>query len=98
MSETMKAIQTDDGRRFVCIGAQPYTRKDGSETALLVWQAQCVECGAPFTIKTPHYAREASDSKAFGRKRCDAHKLTREQAAANWGAAIAKARRLKVSP
>lgn len=62
------------GRTFRQVGTEPYTRLDGSETQLIVWQAPCVACGAPFTVRTP----VAYDTtQAFGRARCDVHKQRR---------------------
>lgn len=43
-----------DGQDYVLVGSEPYTRGyDGAASALLIWQANCADCGAPFQIKTP---------------------------------------------
>ncbi len=66
------AITQKDGRVFRWYGVEPYTRKDGGNTMLLLWRGACVACGAPFTVKTP---QRLEGTKAFGRKHCDMHKL-----------------------
>ena len=63
-----------DGRIFRRHGVEPYTRKDGESTMLLLWRGTCAACGAPFTVKTP---QRLEGTKAFGRKHCDMHKLKR---------------------
>lgn len=42
-----------DDQAFTLVGTEAYTRKDGKETSLLVWQAQCAECGEEFLGKSP---------------------------------------------
>ncbi len=69
-------VKTQDGRLFAFTGAEPYTRQDGTATTLLCWRGACAICGAAFTVKTPPLM---ADTKSFGRKHCDAHKLTPEQ-------------------
>ena len=56
------------------LGAEPYTRKDGTATVLRVWCGTCAVCGEPFTVKTP---QRLEGTKAFGRKHCNAHKAGR---------------------
>ena len=63
-----------DGRVFRWHGVEPYARKDGRTTSLLLWCGTCAVCGEPFTVKTP---QRLESTKAFGRKHCDAHKLKR---------------------
>lgn len=67
------------GRIFDLVGEEPYTRKDGTTTSLKVWMADCAVCGQPFMIKTPQYASTNGDSKAFGRKHCNEHKISNDQ-------------------
>lgn len=67
-------VAASDGRLFVFAGTEPYTRKDGSASVVLVWRGACAVCGAPFTVKTPQHLE---GTKAFGRKHCDMHKLKR---------------------
>ena len=71
---------TPDGRIFKWLEFKPYTRKDGTGTELSIWNSNCVICGTLFTVATP----KAGDSKAFGRKHCDTHKLTKHETAAQW--------------
>ena len=78
------AVKTRDGRLFSFTGAEPYTRRDGTETNLLCWRGLCLVCGAGFTVKTPP---DFDSSKAFGRKHCELHKLTPEQLQGLWTAA-----------
>lgn len=70
-SDEGHAITQKDGRRFRWQGAEPYTRKDGTATVLLVWCGTCAVCGEPFTVKTP---QRLEGTKAFARKHCDTHK------------------------
>ena len=60
-----------NGRQWEEIGTEPYTRKDGSGTTLMVWQSKCADCGAPIICKTP---MDYSTSKAFGLRRCAGHR------------------------
>ncbi|MHA6905465.1 hypothetical protein JK151_08935 [Ralstonia syzygii subsp. celebesensis] len=60
-----------DGRVWRRIGTEPYIRKDGSETVLVVWETGCAVCGTLIQIRTPV---DFSTTKAFLRKHCDAHK------------------------
>ena len=80
--ETPESVTTQDGRLFSFTDAEPYTRKDGTDTTLLCWNGACTVCGAGFTVKTP---QQLEGSKAFGRKHCEAHKLTRKASTHNKG-------------
>ena len=77
-------ITLRDGRKFDLCGEEPYTRKDGTATVLKVWKATCAVCGTPFKVRTPANVREEYESKAFGRKHCDTHKLSRKEATQRW--------------
>lgn len=61
----------DNGFVWTEVGRQAYTRLDGSETTLRVWEAHCVVCGADIQCRTP---LDASKSNAFGLRRCKEHK------------------------
>jgi hypothetical protein len=37
---------------YVCVGSEPYERRDGEWTRVLTWQGHCSVCGAPFNQKT----------------------------------------------
>ena len=39
-----------DGQRYERVGERPYTRQDGRLSILVTWQANCRECGQPFTV------------------------------------------------
>jgi hypothetical protein len=55
-------------QRYLCNGVSPHTRRDGTETGLLL-AGECAECGEAFTFKT-------SNSDAFKpNRRCQAHKM-----------------------
>lgn len=66
----MRKVTTRSGRPWVEVGSEPYTRKDGTETTLIVWESYCVECGIPIFCRTP---LNFSKSKAFGSARCKLH-------------------------
>ena len=87
----MTDAQTQDGRVFKWLTFEPYTRKDGTETELSVWESACAVCGAPFTVATPR----TGASKAFGRKHCDTHKLNKQEASALWSKAGKDAKAMK---
>ncbi len=80
----MKDVTTKDGRVFYWLCNIPYTRLNGTTTELAIWHSACTECGAPFTVSTPLSGK----SEAFGRKRCDTHKLTAAQVRDKWVAAV----------
>jgi hypothetical protein len=45
-----------------------YTRRDGTPSALLGWESQCVDCGVAFGFKTPN-------SEWFNpNRRCQTHR------------------------
>lgn len=71
--ETVYAIK---GRVWVQVRREPYTRKDGIETELMVWHTKCARCSETVEIKTPVVGFEKSNS--FGIKHCPAHKLWRK--------------------
>lgn len=76
------------GRLWLEIDRQPYTRRDGTTTELVVWAAQCCAdgCTEAVEVKTP--VSGFSKSKAFDVKHCPAHKLTREQVNERFRAAV----------
>lgn len=51
------------------VAIEPYTRKDGSETELAVWQGACVVCGGHKFVKTPVGAG-LGNSSSFDLRRC----------------------------
>lgn len=65
------------GREWRCVGKEPYYRKNGDDTELLIWRIKCAKCDSPVHIKTPLHGFERS--KAFLAKHCDLHKKTNTQ-------------------
>jgi hypothetical protein len=80
-------VHTPDGRVFEHVEGVPHTRADVTFTTLAVWVSGCAKCGAAFRVSTPEGATPVT-SKAFGRKHCDQHKLTRHEIVQRWQAAI----------
>ena len=60
------------------IGQQDYTRRDGKQTQVRVWQAKCKRCRKPFSILTPMYVTSPEMSSHLNVRRC---KPCRERAA-----------------
>ena len=58
-----------DGQRYDCVGSEPYTRRDGRQTTLLVWETRCPVCNQPFELRTPAQSRNFTPSR-----RCQKHK------------------------
>lgn len=84
-------VNMPDGRLFTWLAFKPYTRKDGTDTELSVWQSHCVICGESFTVATP----KAGRSQSFGRKHCEAHRLTKAEVSALWSKAGNDAKKAK---
>lgn len=61
-------------QRFVCTGWQPYVRKDGQPTTLILWGGRCVDCGAPFQSAAPR-------GRDPGMRRCASHQAPGRRAA-----------------
>ena len=61
--------RTYSGQEYTCVGVEPYRRRDGTETMLLVWQSHCAKCGEPFQCRTPVAAKVFAPSR-----RCGEHK------------------------
>lgn len=80
------------GRLWVEIGEEPYTRKDGKESAVIVWAVQCAApgCDVMVQIRTARIGYE--QSRSFDTKHCPAHKLTKEQIKDRWLTAIQASR------
>lgn len=68
-----------DGFRWVRVGEEPHTRSDGTPTTLGVWQADCKQCGKPFTIKTPGAVTWHGESGTFSTRHCEEHRLKRDR-------------------
>lgn len=54
-------------QRYTCVASVPFTRRDGTVSAVLTWQSDCAECGAAFSFKT-------GASKFDPNRRCAKHK------------------------
>jgi hypothetical protein len=57
------------GQVYEVVESRPYRRRDGSETALLIWQTACAECCEAFTFTTP-----ADLARFEPNRRCAKHK------------------------
>jgi hypothetical protein len=76
-----------NGHSFEFLGAQPYTRLDGSSTFLNVWRTRCAHdgCSAQWEFKTPasddpsRYPPGGSTHKGYGftQRHCQAHRPKR---------------------
>lgn len=86
-------LKTKDGREFAFIGEEPYRRKDGTDTTLMVWGTPCVKCGEVFTVRTPNNTSRVEHSSAFGAKHCQKHKLTPREVRALGLAAMSNSER-----
>lgn len=40
------------GQRYEMVVARSYTRRDGSETTLIIWSTHCARCGDPMEVST----------------------------------------------
>ena len=56
------------GQEYLCLAVSPYTRRDGTQSLLLVWESKCAECGDTFAFKTPNRERFEPN------RRCQAHR------------------------
>jgi len=62
-------LKTYRGQEYEMIGTEPYIRRDGTETLLVVWRSHCATCGKPFELRTPK-----ESSKFDPNRRCQKHK------------------------
>jgi len=74
----MELIAIHKGRVFHLTAVQPYTRKDGSASALAIWRGTCRICGAAYEVSTPASVSTFIKAKAFGRVHCDTHLIRRK--------------------
>lgn len=56
-------------QRYECVGIKPYTRRDGSQTELLIWRSNCAKCGDSFECTSPAQSENFSPNR-----RCALHK------------------------
>lgn len=94
----MKTYTHSDGRVFRLDKTEPYTRKDGTKTALSTWSVACAHagCQARALVTVPHDC-DPSSTKAFGKKHCPSHVLSKDEIKARWLASCTKAN-TKVTP
>lgn len=64
-----------DGLMFELVEIEPHVRRDGTPTQLLTWNGYCVDCGAPFQVKTGLRSKSLT-------KRCAAHRAKGKPATA----------------
>ena len=65
----MRLTKFYDGQRYELVGTEPYTRTDGGETELSVWQSECPVCGEVFEVRTLGRAQKFEPNR-----RCGKHK------------------------
>jgi rRNA maturation protein Nop10 len=58
-----------DGQHYELVRTEAYTRRDGSETTLSVWQSECPVCGEAFEVRTPARARKFEPNRRCGKHR-----------------------------
>jgi len=63
----MGAVRNHKGQDYTCTASVPFTRKDGTVSAVLTWQSDCAECGAAFSFKS-------GATKFEPNRRCAQHK------------------------
>lgn len=68
----MKVRAGRRGFSFHLVEERPYTRRDGGQTTVKVWQAYCRDCRNPFQVTTPAAVEKARQSHAFQLRRCPA--------------------------
>jgi hypothetical protein len=56
-----------EGQRYEVVRTEPYRRKDGRMTTLIVWQTWCAETGHPFELTTLLTAKSIN-------RRCPGHR------------------------
>jgi hypothetical protein len=60
-----------EGQPYWLVGRRPYTRADGSETTLDVWESLCADCKAPFQFLR---AGGQPIERFSPNRRCDRHR------------------------
>ena len=65
----MPVIQIYKNQVYICVGSEPYHRRDGTKTQLLHWKSACDTCGKLFVFKVP-----AAAAKFWPNRRCSKHK------------------------
>lgn len=65
----MGAVREHKGQAYTCTASVPFTRKDGTVSAVLTWQSNCAECGEAFKFTSPEAAKKFEPNR-----RCSKHK------------------------
>lgn len=65
----MSTTRIVSGQAYKEVGREPYLRKNGKLTELIVWRSHCAECGEPFEIRT-----SAKSRRFIPNRRCHLHK------------------------
>lgn len=60
-----------NGRTWLAIGEESYTRNDGAVSKLTIWTANCAACGAPFTERCGAWTKVP---KRLGTIHCPSHR------------------------
>lgn len=76
----MDVLALLNGRLIKLLRIEPYRRKDGTASAVAVWQATCKACGAAFEIATPSNLQSVVAGKAFTVVNCHNHRPRRKKA------------------
>lgn len=73
---------------WMLVCEEPYTRLDGSVTALWVWQRPCAHCGVRFRVKVPEALMVSGN---FDKKHCEACRDSKKVARGKvWASVIAQ--------
>lgn len=46
------SVMMDGTQAFEVVQVEPYTRKDGAASRLIVWRTTCLNCAEPFEVTT----------------------------------------------
>lgn len=63
----MGAVREHKGQRYTCTASVPFTRRDGTVSAVLTWQSACADCGEAFAFR-------AGATKWEPNRRCKLHR------------------------
>lgn len=74
-----------EGQRYVAVGSDLHTRRDGQIIPIICWQSHCAECGRPFECwsglrsgtlnrRCPQHHAPGKAVTASGRKRAASHR------------------------
>lgn len=84
-------LKTKAGRVFELEAVLPYTRKDGSASALSVWRGTCRQCGTPFEVTTSANLAVITKTKSLSVVHCPDHRVRRRpKATAQPGEGVSK--------